>query len=303
MTTIRPGIGLRDASDEGASFHLHREVFDLDVIARFTVSGDPVPKQRARVVRGKDGKTRAFTPDKTKSALEQVAWSFRAAAGSYEPEPDATYGIFALFFMGNRQRKDVDNLLKTVLDALNGLAYADDSQVVEVSARKSMVLNDPSAARTEVVVYRVGDEERLMKDCENCGASFPWYRSQDDRRFCDAACGYEWKRKQNGQTCALCGDIFLAPDKKTYCSKECRFVGVRVEVQCAQCAKKFLKRRSSIRSGRCFCDETCRADFWRGRRKVRAQGTCDDCGEATSKRAYKRCRSCALDEMRKGRSA
>ena len=31
---------------------------------------------------------------------------------------------------------DVDNILKIVLDGLNGVAYADDSQVVEAACRK-----------------------------------------------------------------------------------------------------------------------------------------------------------------------
>lgn len=34
------------------------------------------------------------------------------------------------------QRPDVDNLIKTVLDGLNGIAWADDAQVIEVSGRK-----------------------------------------------------------------------------------------------------------------------------------------------------------------------
>ena len=34
------------------------------------------------------------------------------------------------------KKPDVDNLVKTVSDALNGLAYDDDKQIVELSARK-----------------------------------------------------------------------------------------------------------------------------------------------------------------------
>lgn len=35
------------------------------------------------------------------------------------------------------QRPDVDNLIKTVLDGLNGIAWNDDAQVVEVSGKKA----------------------------------------------------------------------------------------------------------------------------------------------------------------------
>ena len=34
------------------------------------------------------------------------------------------------------RKPDIDNVLKVVLDALNGVAYKDDSRVVAVSARK-----------------------------------------------------------------------------------------------------------------------------------------------------------------------
>lgn len=40
--------------------------------------------------------------------------------------------------MSHRGRPDLDNLLKLVLDSLNGVAYVDDAQVVESHATKRM---------------------------------------------------------------------------------------------------------------------------------------------------------------------
>jgi len=54
------------------------------------------------------------------------------------------------FFMATRRRKDLDNLVKLVLDALNGEAFADDSQVVEINARK--IFSDKENARTELTL-------------------------------------------------------------------------------------------------------------------------------------------------------
>lgn len=34
------------------------------------------------------------------------------------------------------KKPDIDNILKIVLDGLNGVAYADDKQVIEVRCRK-----------------------------------------------------------------------------------------------------------------------------------------------------------------------
>ena len=40
------------------------------------------------------------------------------------------------------KRPDLDNLLKSVLDALNGVAYNDDSQILEIFTEKKFSEND-----------------------------------------------------------------------------------------------------------------------------------------------------------------
>jgi Holliday junction resolvase RusA-like endonuclease len=49
-------------------------------------------------------------------------------------------------------RPDIDNLSKFVLDALNGLAYHDDSQVVKLVACKLVDTEDDCGGRTEIEV-------------------------------------------------------------------------------------------------------------------------------------------------------
>lgn len=48
-----------------------------------------------------------------------------------------------------RKRGDLDNLLKAVLDALNGVAYGDDEQVTRIEANR---YDDKRAPRVEVHV-------------------------------------------------------------------------------------------------------------------------------------------------------
>lgn len=48
-----------------------------------------------------------------------------------------------------RRAGDLDNSLKVLLDALNGVAFEDDSQVIEIHARRE---DDPSNPRVEVRV-------------------------------------------------------------------------------------------------------------------------------------------------------
>ena len=88
------------------------------------LDGEPVPNARAR--RGRDG--RFYTPAATAAYRERVrqAWMI-AGRPCLGLEPLA---VSATFYRASRRRADLDNLLKGLLDALNGLAWDDDAQVI-----------------------------------------------------------------------------------------------------------------------------------------------------------------------------
>ena len=52
-------------------------------------------------------------------------------------------------YFGNRRRRDLDNGIKAILDGLNGIAWADDAQVVRLLAEKHV---DPMNPRAEVEI-------------------------------------------------------------------------------------------------------------------------------------------------------
>jgi Holliday junction resolvase RusA-like endonuclease len=86
-------------------------------------------KQRTRFGRG-----RAFTPAETRGWEEMLAWRFIEQHG----RPRLTCPVrVELFFGGVQSNQDIDNLAKSCLDALNGIAFEDDRQVVELVARKA----------------------------------------------------------------------------------------------------------------------------------------------------------------------
>ena len=51
------------------------------------------------------------------------------------------------------KKPDIDNLTKSVLDALNGLAYADDSKIIKVAAEKQY----SEKPRTELSIKEVSE--------------------------------------------------------------------------------------------------------------------------------------------------
>lgn len=57
-------------------------------------------------------------------------------------------------------KPDLDNLIKFILDCLNGILFDDDSQIVEISARKKY----GSIPRTVVRAISMNEIEEKMKD-------------------------------------------------------------------------------------------------------------------------------------------
>jgi crossover junction endodeoxyribonuclease RusA len=118
------------------------------VSVRFTLPGEPVCKGRPRMLRSGI----PYTDAKTREAEKSVGWAYREAAGAHGKPLQDQVQIGMLFCLGTRRRKDLDNMIKLVMDALNGLAWNDDSQVVSIVATKRF----EKPARTEVMVGEVG---------------------------------------------------------------------------------------------------------------------------------------------------
>lgn len=88
----------------------------------------------------------AYDPDKSKSFKEVVAWHAKVTAvekGLREPlsAPIAISLIFQLGKNGGERfhtkRPDVDNIAKGVKDAMRGIIYKDDCQIVEAHLFKA----------------------------------------------------------------------------------------------------------------------------------------------------------------------
>lgn len=121
---------------------------------QFIVEGKPQGKARARTFyNSRVGKMQSITPEQTKSYENLIRWSYKAAGGKYLGEKTLQVHIEAVYpipkaFNKTKQgealgggirpttKPDCDNIIKVVLDALNGVAYYDDKQVVCVSCNK-----------------------------------------------------------------------------------------------------------------------------------------------------------------------
>lgn len=113
---------------------------------RFTIHGEPLSKERARVVNG-----HAYTPRRTRDAEARVQAAWMAAAGRVSAS-DGPFYVVMHFFPGTRKRRDLDNMAKLVLDALNGWAWRDDSEVDSLSLfRHPVVPRDEARVEIQIV--------------------------------------------------------------------------------------------------------------------------------------------------------
>lgn len=123
---------------------------------KFTIPGECVGKGRPRFT-SVGGFTKSYTPAKTSNYENWVKACFceKYPSGSFSLNSETPLRVvFVAYFavpssVSNKKRADmlagkirptkkpdIDNIEKGILDALNGVAYHDDKQVVEVSKKK-----------------------------------------------------------------------------------------------------------------------------------------------------------------------
>lgn len=124
----------------------------MTLVVTFTVDGDPVPKGRPRFAR-RGQFVQTYTDAKTIDYETQVAMRARHAIGSTKPLEGALsvflylrYTVPASYSKKRKEaclkgveypkRIDIDNVYKSVTDAMNGIVYLDDSQIVEAHIKK-----------------------------------------------------------------------------------------------------------------------------------------------------------------------
>lgn len=150
------------------------------VVDHFTVWGEPVAKERPRFGRG-----HAYTPKRTRDAEVAIANLFRAHNPDWEPDAASTFGVLVNFWCSGR--KDLDNMLKLVLDALNGVVWRDDSQVVHLVAKAHRGTSEPPC--TMLAIDRMppppGDTQR---NCRRCGSPFVLVKPSSKALYCSASC-------------------------------------------------------------------------------------------------------------------
>jgi crossover junction endodeoxyribonuclease RusA len=111
----------------------------MSCLFAFVVPGQPVPKARPRL--GRNG--HVYTPKLTRD-YERLVGLCARGGGFLRPLMGPVAVTLRLWFP-DRRRRDIDNSAKSILDGLNGVAYADDSQVADLHVTRHIDAADPRA--------------------------------------------------------------------------------------------------------------------------------------------------------------
>ena len=125
----------------------------MSFMVTFKVDADPVGKQRARYAK-RGNFVQTYTPDKTRNYESLIKEAAIEAMGSSEPleSPVTLYLYIRAPIPKSLPKKrieaclnglekpikkpDASNVLKSVEDAMNGVVYKDDSQIVNIHVSK-----------------------------------------------------------------------------------------------------------------------------------------------------------------------
>lgn len=223
----------------------------------FVIEGEPQSKSRPRMGNGK-----VYNTAKQKNNEEYLAWNFKK---HFEKPLTHNLAIGCLFYRPNNQRIDVDNMLKNVMDAANGIIYVDDCQV---TAKLGVAELDKDRPRTVIIVGR--HVSTLIRDMNKT------------------------------LTCPKCKNEFeaLTPywnKHSKFCSRECASLSkgedLRSLVKCLKCSIEFRRKTAAQK----YCSEKCRmnllVDLNKGKR-IHEKSHCKGCGKEVSRPEYVRCREC-----------
>lgn len=117
----------------------------------FTYKGEPLTKSNAhKFYRGK-----VRIPKKIKDYEEGLKQYARKVMRRTKRRPTKSLvKVRITYYVGTTRTKDLQNLPKTTLDALNEIVYKDDKQVHELHIKKRLDRNNP---RIHIVIQQTQD--------------------------------------------------------------------------------------------------------------------------------------------------
>lgn len=204
------------------------------LVLKVTIPWEPAVKQRPMFSTRR--RSHAYTPLKTREAQEAISTHLRFSFPKLVLNDETAFGVQAVFYTRTFQKRDLDNMLKLLLDACTGIIWADDKQVEEIQCRVERGVEE---ARTELIIYIVSEVGKWIFEghCKQCGKAFrtsaAWTRKvKTNPKYCGRQCRIDSTRTMLERICPVCRIVFRTVParlkyKTHYCSNKCQGVAMR----------------------------------------------------------------------------
>src|SRR3990167_8802834 len=111
---------------------IHKDIKEENIVCNVRIEGNPVSAARPRF---SFRNHHAYTPINVKKYKELIYWKIKEKYPNCRIDTDGleTYGLYVKFYRSNRQRIDIDNLVKTIMDSITlAEIWKDDYQLQEL---------------------------------------------------------------------------------------------------------------------------------------------------------------------------
>lgn len=106
-------------------------IFEFNIF----IPGKPLPLGRPRATKDTCGHIKMYTPKMHKEYQKFVGWKVKDKMNKDKLQMCLNPMEIKIKFY-TYGKSDLDNLVKNILDAMNGILYKDDSQVLRIEAEK-----------------------------------------------------------------------------------------------------------------------------------------------------------------------
>jgi len=119
----------------------------MDII----LTGNPLSTQNVYKIASRGGFARMYMSKEGKDRKEEYHWELKQQWGRKKPlQGNLSIGIDLYF--GDKRKRDWDNFHKLSMDAMSGIVWDDDSQVLEAVVKKEYDKKNP---RIEINIIKI----------------------------------------------------------------------------------------------------------------------------------------------------
>ena len=121
---------------------------------RFTIAGDVVPAQMGAIL--PNGRVARKGTERVRAYKQHVGLLAMLAVNTFrwQSTREESFAVTYRLFVGNARTIDADNCAKALGDAIKGVVFPDDRQIVELHVFKSI---DREKPRVEVTIDRLDE--------------------------------------------------------------------------------------------------------------------------------------------------